>query len=252
MKLEYRIIIYILFIFFTLNSCNSQCIEQIDNQKINLENVMTEIYADSFNLSIKNYRDTLIINVEGLPEYTTGEDYNRVLFTYLMYNMNLDSDRCFHKIKFIISHDYNDLNYNFYSDLDKVKWITIDFDAIENYNNITKFILKNFTDLESAYVDLIFEPVSEYYPNFTYDEGLFNLLLKLHAINNGGAAGYSEIEKHKLEFALMWLYYSSDFSFEDLPFPKDRLEEYLKFSGIVIDKKLDRDDINKFYKNNLE
>ncbi|RYM33541.1 hypothetical protein ERX46_11420 [Brumimicrobium glaciale] len=250
MKFKYRTIVYVLFVFCILNSCKPQCSERIGDQEVNLYNAMNELYKDSFNLTVEISQDTLFVDVKGLPTYTTGKDYNHVLFGYLMYNLNLDSVRSFHKIKTTISHDCNGLYYRYNTDLDRVNLVTIDFYAIENYINITKFILKNFSDREAAFADLIFEPVSEYYPKITFDEGLYNLLLKLHVAKNRsrGNISYSVDNKYELEFALMWLYYSSDFSFEDLSFQKDLLEEYIMMSNIKIKKDLNRKDLDEFYK----
>lgn len=238
--------------FIIFNSCNSQCEEHLLNRKRILNDAFTEIYKDSFQLSLSKNNDTLSIKVNGLPEYVTGEDYNLMLYFYSMNKIKDLKVDCFNHVLFSIHHNYNDIYYKYDIETKRLNFTLSDYEIIKNEAEINRFLLKNFNDLDAAFVSLAFDPIKDYYPNFSLDESLYNLLLKLNSTKNGGSNGYTEREIKELEFAFMWLYYVSDFSFDDLSLSKEKLDMFMEISDVKINKNLNRDDLNNFYNRHLK
>ena len=235
-----------------LYSCNSGCNKDLINQKKILTQSLKEIYKDSFQLSLKENNDTLSIRLEGLPEYVTGEDYNLMLYFYSMNEIKGMKVDCFDHVTFSIHHNFNDLYYKYKLDPKNIEFTLSDYAIVSNEEEMNKFLLKNFNDLDAAFTNLVFDPIKEYYPNFSLEESLYNLLLKLNSTKHGGSFGYSEREIKELEFAFMWLYYTSDFSFDDLSLSKEKLDMFMELSDVEINKDLNRDDLNEFYSKHLK
>jgi len=247
----YKVILIIVSVF--LLSCNlSKSNNSLDEYTEVISNELKSIYADSFDLSVKSKNDTLFIEVSDLPDYRTGKDYNILLSKYLINCFYEQSKKLNYSKLFIkTSHSYNDLRYSIVVDQLGIEAVAFEYSDVKGYKSFVKELLIQLTDKEAADVSFVFDALDDVYPNLSYNEGVFTLLIKNYLIKTGYNHGLSESEVIKQEFALMLLCHVADFPIGDLTISSQFLDDLLKPFFPSWRSNYSRDEIELFYKENF-